>query len=106
MKLLEGMRMSLTVRGYWGATAVQQGYWARHSGSRKTEELMTLVGGSAKFHQERRQQENPKQIHNDYVCESTTEIESAREGLQRGLRLRDLTGDKEMWRQPAQLHQP
>lgn len=49
---------------------------------------MSLVGGGAKIHQERRQQENPKQIHCDYICEATSETESARKGLQRGLRLR------------------
>lgn len=62
---------------------------------------MSLVGGSAKIHQERRQQENPKQIHHDYICEAMAAIESARKGLQRGLRLRDLAGDEETWRQPA-----
>ena len=62
---------------------------------------MSLVGGSAKIHQETRQQENPKQIHHDYICEATAEIESTRKGLQRGLRLRDLAGDEETWRQPA-----
>lgn len=62
---------------------------------------MSLVGGTAKIHWERRQQENPKQIHHDYICEAMAEIESARKGLQRGLRLRELTGDEETQRQPA-----
>lgn len=47
-------------------------------------ELMSLVGGNAKIHQERRQQENPKQIHHDYICEAMAEIQSTRKGLQRG----------------------
>lgn len=65
-------------RGYWGVTAVQQSDWTRHRGSRKTDVggLMSLVGGSAKIHQERRQQENPKQIHHGYICKAMAEIQS------------------------------
>lgn len=33
---------------------------------------MSWVGESAKIHQDRRQQENPKQIHHDYSCEAET----------------------------------
>jgi len=62
---------------------------------------MSLVGGSAKNHQERRQQENPKQIHHNCICEATAEIASARNGLQRGLKLRDLARDEKTQRQPA-----
>lgn len=34
---------------------------------------MSLVGESAKIHRDRRQQENPKQIHHGYICETTNE---------------------------------
>lgn len=34
---------------------------------------MSWVGESAKIHQDPRQQENPEQIHRDYICETTTE---------------------------------
>lgn len=62
---------------------------------------MSLVGGSAKIPQERRQRENPKQIHHDYICKATAETESARNGLQRGLRLRALAGNEDTWKQPV-----
>lgn len=64
---------------------------------------MSQVGESAKIHQDRRQQENPKQIHRDYICETHTDTvqrKDCREALRPCRR-----GNTETAGKAAQLHQ-